>query len=265
MFSDIFQGAETEKAYSFAEIKRMAQQFGAGLQSQFNWQKGDVLVTFAANSIDWPAVILGTLWAGGVVSPSNPGYTANELAIQLKDCAVRVIVTESSLLDTVEEALSIAKLFAVKLILLDDPGKSTKAIPHFIQLQRSDVRSSRPADINPKEDVAFLVYSSGTTGKPKGVRLSHYNVTSNILQLQPGDQEYLTWDGSKTCRDIPLPKAGSGGDKLLACSPFFHIYGLTKTRQRTSDVSVLVQLVVPASHLATRPQSSFSKEQEERC
>lgn len=60
------------------------------------------------------------------------------------------------------------------------------------------------------------------------MELSHFNVTSNISQLQLYDQEYLTWNGSNPYHDIPLPKSG-GGDKVLTSSPFFHNYGLTKS------------------------------------
>ncbi|KAK5000710.1 hypothetical protein LTR66_000501, partial [Elasticomyces elasticus] len=81
--------------------------------------------------------------------------------------------------------------------------------------------------IDPRKDAAFLVYSSGTTGKPKGVKLSHYNITSNILQLQAAENYILTWDWSRTSEGIPLRDPGIGGDKVLACLPFFYIYGLT--------------------------------------
>lgn len=204
--------------------------FGAGLRSKLKWQKGDVLAIFAANSIEWPAVVLGALWAGGVVSPANPGYTAKEFAQQLSDNNARAILTQFHLLKTVKEALAFAGMAGTSIVLIDQPRKSTAQIPHFRHIH--DVNCSpvyTGANINPKTDLAFLVYSSGTTGKPKGVKLSHYNVTSNISQLQPGDQEYLTWDGSRTCNNIPLPKLGAGGDRVLACVPFFHILGLTKT------------------------------------
>jgi acyl-CoA synthetase (AMP-forming)/AMP-acid ligase II len=203
--------------------------FGAGLKSKLKWQNGDILAIFAGNSIDWPAVVLGALWAGGVVSPANPGYTAKEFAQQLSDNNARAIVTQYHLLKTVEEALTLAGMTSTPIVLIDQPEKSTAQIPHFTQIRHSNLQSVyTDMKINPRTDLAFLVYSSGTTGKPKGVKLSHYNVTSNISQLQPGDQEYLTWNGSKTCSGIPSPN-GAGGDRVLACVPFFHIYGLTKT------------------------------------
>jgi acyl-CoA synthetase (AMP-forming)/AMP-acid ligase II len=83
---------------------------------------------------------------------------------------------------------------------------------------------SSPPIISPKSDLAFLVYSSGTTGRPKGVRLTHHNMTANVQQAL-ALEGWLTWDGSKSVAGIPdAPRPG--GDKILACLPFFHIYGL---------------------------------------
>lgn len=230
MLAELFQDAETNAAYTYAEIKQSSLDFGAGLKSKIKWKKGDVLAIFAANSIEWPAVVLGALWAGGVISPANPGYTAEEFAQQLSDNSARAIITQYHLLDTVREALALAGMTGTSVVLIDQPEKSTEQIPYFKQIHHSNCKSVYAgAIINPKTDLAFLVYSSGTTGKPKGVKLSHYNVTSNISQLQPGDQEYLTWDGSRTCNGIPPPKPGAGGDRVLACVPFFHILGLSKT------------------------------------
>ncbi|OBT60648.1 hypothetical protein VE03_09949 [Pseudogymnoascus sp. 23342-1-I1] len=225
----IFQDADTDKAYSYADVRRLAQGFGQGLKAKFQWRNGEVLSLFAANSIDIPAVMLGALWAGGIFSPINPGYTVGELVNQLNDSRPRAIVTQLQLLETVKESLNIAKMSKTIIILLGDERDPTGRVPHFTSVRNiSGSTRYQPAKVDPKNDTALLVYSSGTTGKPKGVKLSHYNVTSNISQLQPGDQEYLTWNGSKTCGDIPLPKSGCG-DRVLVCAPLFHIYGLTKS------------------------------------
>ncbi|KAK5203001.1 hypothetical protein LTR96_011110 [Exophiala xenobiotica] len=227
----MFQDGDTEKMYTYSGVQQRSRAFGAGLKNELDWQKGDILALFAANSIDVPAVMLGTLLVGGIFSPANPGYTVTELAGQLTDSQPKAIVTQYRLLATVKQALQKAGMPRLPVLLLGSERDPSSQTAHFTELRSSSSSSSsRPSTtaINPKTDIAFLVYSSGTTGKPKGVRLSHYNVTSNISQLQPGDQEYLTWDASKTCRDIPLPRAGRGGDKVLVCVPMYHILGLTK-------------------------------------
>ncbi|KAL6359327.1 hypothetical protein LRP88_06747 [Fusarium phalaenopsidis] len=74
---------DTNRSYTFAQIRDLSAAFGRGLRHTFDWQKGDVLAFFAPNHIDTAVVNLGVLWAGGVASPANPTYTAEELASQL--------------------------------------------------------------------------------------------------------------------------------------------------------------------------------------
>jgi long-subunit acyl-CoA synthetase (AMP-forming) len=73
--------------------------------------------------------------------------------------------------------------------------------------------------LDPESEIAFLVYSSGTTGLPKGVMLSHRNIVANLLQVDAAQHGELTWNGGPDGK----------GDKLLAFLPFFHIYGTTQT------------------------------------
>jgi 4-coumarate--CoA ligase len=222
----IYQDAATNKSYSYAAVKSMAEDFGKGLKSLLDWKKGDVLAMFAPNSIDTPAITFGTLWAGGVVSPANPGYTKAELTYQLKDSGARAIVTILSVLDTVKAACAEAGIPEECIFVLGEERDPLNRIKHWTSVRvTSGTSRYRPVKIAPKTDLAFLVYSSGTTGRPKGVELSHYNLTSNISQLQSGEQGNLTWNGSHTSPGIPLQRGRP--DKILACLPFFHIYGLT--------------------------------------
>jgi acyl-CoA synthetase (AMP-forming)/AMP-acid ligase II len=185
-----------------------------------------VLATVAANSIEIPSITLGTLRAGGIVSPANPGYTKAELAYQLKDSGAKAIVTTSVALQNVKKACQQVGIAEQNIILLDDDNGSRGHIKNWKSLLvAQSTASHQPPVISPKTDLAFLVYSSGTTGRPKGVKLSHYNITSNILQLQIGEQGNITWNGSKTSPGIP--RAKGQGDVLLSSLPFFHIYGLT--------------------------------------
>lgn len=110
-------------------------------------------------------------------------------------------------------------------MLLGKHINADQNVQHWTRICQAQDQSRWPKrSIMPKTDVAFLAYSSGTTGQPKGVRLSHYNITSNILQISLADGN-ATWDGSKSVAGIQDAPPGKG-DKILACLPFYHIYGL---------------------------------------
>ncbi|KAJ5174152.1 uncharacterized protein N7482_000029 [Penicillium canariense] len=224
-FTGIFQDAtDFSRRYTFGQLREHAIGFGKGLRKSFDFKKSDVLGIYAPNDVDMPPVIFGTLWAGGVVSPANPAYTATELAYQLGDSGARVLVTHISVLDTAREACAQVGIPEGNILLLGMENQSPSHFTHWKAI-KDTTGANAPAKISPKVDVAFLVYSSGTTGRPKGVCLSHYNMTSNVQQIDE-IEKYLSWDGSKSCPGIPDAPQGEG-DKIIGCLPFFHIYGLT--------------------------------------
>jgi len=176
----------------------------------WEFKKGDVLALYTPNSIDTPVVMWGTLWAGGIISPANPGYTADELAFQLKDSGAKGLVTQVAFLETALKAAKQVGLPEDRICLLGDEKDPSYKFKHFTGIRNMAGTSRyRRAKINPEEDLAFLVYSSGTTGHPKGVMLCHRNITSNTLMIKAGEAGNLHWKG----------------DKLIAFLPFFHIYG----------------------------------------
>ena len=88
----IFQSADSlSRQYTYAQLRQSSIDFGKGLKAVYDFKKSDVLGLFVPNDIDVPAVVLGTLWAGGIVSPANPGYTVAELVYQLKDSGAKAL------------------------------------------------------------------------------------------------------------------------------------------------------------------------------
>lgn len=168
------------------------------------------LLVNSTNNIDTPAVTWGALWAGGSVTPANPAYTVGELSFQLKDSGAKGIVTIPPFLETVKAACKNVGIPEDRILIMGD--QKVKNFTHWRDLvDPSTTIRWRKTKVNVEKDIAFLVYSSGTTGTPKGVMLSHRNICSNLLQLVSGESENLDW---RT-------------DKILAFLPFFHIYGLT--------------------------------------
>jgi len=212
----IYRDADTNRSYTYAQVKSTAIDFGKGLKSLWDWQKGDVLALFTPNCIDTPAITWGCHWAGGILSPANPGYTADELAFQLRDAGAKALVTQKPFLGVAREAAKKVGLPENRIILMGDARDDAMKFKHFTSIRNtSGATRYRRSKLDPKKDLAFLVYSSGTTGHPKGVMLSHANIVSNTMMLRAGESGNLTWNGGPDGK----------GDNVLAFLPFFHIYG----------------------------------------
>jgi len=149
---------------------------------------GEVVGVVLPNVPEFAVVFHGTLERGGVVTPVNPALTRAEMAKQLADARARYVITSAELAPAVTEAARDARVMVVGTPELRGPAFTPEP--------------SAPADL------AALPYSSGTTGFPKGVMLTHRNLTANIVQVE----------GVFKCDE---------DDVLLAVLPYFHIYGLT--------------------------------------
>ncbi|KAI9897802.1 hypothetical protein N3K66_007658 [Trichothecium roseum] len=206
----LFIDGESGRSYTYNDVRDLSTQFGQGLIHNFAWQKGDVLAFFTLNSIDTPVVNLGLHWAAGVASPANPTYTVEELARQLKDAGAKALVTQTPFLDASRRAAKLAGLPEDRIILLGEGRDSRFQYWRDITAEKAWFKPKKPS-IDPSKDLAYLVYSSGTTGLPKGVMLYHSNIVANTVQTYRFDPRGLTWDA----------------DVQLGVLPFFHIYGLS--------------------------------------
>ena len=249
----IYQDADTQRSYTFKAVNEATITFGQGLKALYDWRKGDVLAIFSPNSIDTPVVTWGTHWAGGVVSPANPAYTAEELAFQLKNSGAKALATQLAVLPVAEEAARSVGLAQDRIFLIGDERHPQSKVKHFTSVRNiSGASRYRKTKVDPRKDLAFLVYSSGTTGLPKGVRLSHRNIVANNFQLAALEGNSVSWNGN----------ADGKGDRILAFLPFYHIYGklfpfepglvrvnkLTGIRVECSPASSLIPRVPPCGY-----------------
>ncbi|MFF6915456.1 AMP-binding protein [Streptomyces sp. NPDC012466] len=186
---------------SYEQVDRFHRRAATAL-AEAGVRKGDVLALHSPNTIAFPTAFYAATRAGATVTTVHPLATADEFAKQLRDSAARWIVTVSPLLDVARRAAEIAG--GVREIFVCDSARGHRSL---IDLPASTAPEPQVA-IDPAEDVAALPYSSGTTGIPKGVMLTHRQIATNLAQLNPA---------------IP---AGPG-ERVLAVLPFFHIYGLT--------------------------------------
>ncbi|MEU9098899.1 4-coumarate--CoA ligase family protein [Streptomyces sp. NPDC048361] len=172
-------------------------------------RKGDVLALHSPNSTLYPVVFYGATRAGAAVTTVHPLCTAEEFAKQLHDSRARWIVTLSPLLATARRAAELVG--GIEEIFVCDRADGHRSIVHDLLNDDAPepVAIPEPAvPIDPAEDIAVLPYSSGTTGVPKGVMLTHRSIATNLAQLHPL---------------VPMVP----GDRILAVLPFFHIYGMT--------------------------------------
>jgi acyl-CoA synthetase (AMP-forming)/AMP-acid ligase II len=180
------------RTLTYARLAELVERAAAGLAAR-GFGTGDVLAIHTPNMPEYAVVVLATAARGGTVTTSNPLYTAAELEHQLRDSGARMLVTVPPFLETARTAAGKAGVRDVLVLgdtaLFDAPG----AVP--------------PVDVDP-DGVVALLYSSGTTGMPKGVELTHRAVVANLMQLQT----VLGLDHE---------------DTLVAVAPFFHTLGFT--------------------------------------
>lgn len=219
-FSDdkvIYRSVVPNRQYTFADVKQHATLFGEGLRNLWDWQKNEVLALYAPNDIDIPPIIFGTFFAGGIVTPANPGYSADELAFQLKNSEARAVVTVKKSLETALKAAKIVGIPDDRVILLGTEKDDSHRVKHWMNIRKtSGALRYRRRKAKP-EELAFLAYSSGTTGLPKGVMLTHRNIIANLCMVNGAMGKWYS----------------SANDKFLGVLPFFHIYGLTALIHQT--------------------------------
>ncbi|MEU9730753.1 4-coumarate--CoA ligase family protein [Streptomyces sp. NPDC048002] len=186
---------------TYAQVDAFHRRIAAAL-AEAGVRKGDVLALHSPNTVAFPTAFYAATRAGASVTTVHPLSTPEEFARQLGDSAARWIVTVSPLLETARRAAELAG--GVEEIFVCDSAPGHRSLIDML----ASTAPEPEVDVDPAEDIAALPYSSGTTGTPKGVMLTHRQIATNLVQL----------DAAVT--------AGPG-ERVLAVLPFFHIYGLT--------------------------------------
>lgn len=189
------------RTYTYGQLKGMIHSFAGGLAAK-GLGKGDTIALMAPNIPEYAIVFHGAAVAGVAVSTINPTYTEDEVRFQLNDSKATMLITIGLFLETGSKAMEGTECSEL-YVIGDIPEGAPEAQP--ITALFGDPISQ--VDIDPASHIVVLPYSSGTTGFPKGVMLTHRNLIANLAQIE-------------NALDV------EDGEMVLAVLPFFHIYGM---------------------------------------
>ena len=188
-----------ERRLTYKELNELTGKLAAGIHN-LGIKTGDRVMLFLPNSLEFIIGYYGTLKAGGTVTTANPLYRQAELKHQLNDTEAKAIMTNGDLYPLVKEVQAETQLKAVILTDAEENGLSLGQI-----LEKYSPTPPKFA-VKPKDDVAVIVYTGGTTGLPKGVLLTHYNLVANAMQ----NAIWFGWNP---------------GDTIIGLLPFYHSWG----------------------------------------
>ena len=188
------------RTLTYGQLNDAVKKVAVGL-SHRGFGKGDVLAICSPNLPEYAVAFHGVATVGGINTTINSLYTAEEMAFQLNDAGAKFLITIPEYLEKAQLAASKSRVEEIFVF-----GEAEGATP-FAHLLTSEGELPE-VDIYPSEDLVVLPYSSGTTGLPKGVMLTHRNMVANLCQVE----------GIIDIRDDGM---------ILGVLPFFHIYGMT--------------------------------------
>lgn len=191
------------------------------LASRYKIREDDVVLVFSRNHIDYPVAIWAAHRLGAVVSGANPDYSSEELVYQIQVAKASLAFVHPEALEVARTAAQSADLLPERIILFNvgNPTSTHTSIEELVQ----EGLKLKPQFIEPKIDartkLAFLSFSSGTTGKPKAVAIPHVAPIANVIQMAVHNKLSMNYAPWEEQRFRP-------GDTAVAVLPFYHIYGL---------------------------------------
>ena len=188
----------TDRTISYAELRAAVKAVATGLAAR-GFTKGDVFAIYSPNVPEYAITFLAVSTVGGTNTTINPLYTPAEVNRQLQDSAAKLLVTIPPLVEAATKAVAGTSVQEVFVF-----GEADGATPFASLMGDGDLPV---VDIDAREDLVALPYSSGTTGMPKGVMLTHHNLVANLAQTTAVEELQET-------------------DTLIGILPFYHIYGM---------------------------------------
>jgi long-chain acyl-CoA synthetase len=219
-------------ALSYGEVDALSRDFAAYLRNGLRLAPGERVAIMLPNLLQYPVALAGVLRAGLVVVNVNPLYTASELAFQLEDAGAAAVVVLENFAHTLEHALPGTRVRHVITTQIGDlfpapkrwlVNAAVKHLRHMVPAWRIDGAIAFRAALGrgraleapqPQlgaDDLAFLQYTGGTTGRPKGAMLTHGNLVANLAQTR-------AWAGAVLAE---------GAETVITALPLYHVFALT--------------------------------------
>jgi long-chain acyl-CoA synthetase len=214
--------------FSYRRLRELSERFAGGLKG-LGVQKGDRIIIYVSNCIQWVISFLAMQKLGAVMVPVSPIYTSHELSYMVKDSGAKIVICLDTNFGYVQEVLDTGELEHVIVTNLVDllpwwkrtlgilfdkiptgkVGRDSRVHPFKSLLSHAPLRE--PVDIDPINDLSYLLYTGGTTGFPKGVPGNHAGMTSYVNDVTD---------------DVAGDRLGEGSDVYIAINPLFHIMAL---------------------------------------
>ncbi|KAF5627565.1 4-coumarate ligase-like 7 [Fusarium sp. NRRL 25303] len=204
-----FTDALIKEHISFQSLKDYATTLSSALVTNYNLRQNDTVVVFAKNSIWYPVATLAAIRVGAVACGISPEYTVDECYYSLKTSKAKVVFATVDNFEIASTAAKKAGISPENVLLLEGSRPGVTSIQQILKSLDTLVEAPvfQVADGKSNRDIcAFLCFSSGTTGLPKAVMISHANIIAQCIQTA----------------DITLPNH----NRVLAALPFHHISGI---------------------------------------
>jgi long-chain acyl-CoA synthetase len=217
--ADVDWLVQDDRRFTYGEHDRLARVLAHSL-GELGVQRGDRVALVSANVPEWVITWWACAILGATLVPLNAWWKAEELEFGLSDSGAKVLIADSRRIETVRDRL--ASLPRIEhVFVIDGPGDET--VRPFVELIADAGDPGMPESPIDEDDVLAILYTSGTTGKPKGATVSHRQAIANV-------QNIIVMGVAQAMRGTPPPEAEAGlQSSSLLVVPLFHVTGCLST------------------------------------
>jgi acyl-CoA synthetase (AMP-forming)/AMP-acid ligase II len=198
-----------KKSLTYGGLRRNAAIVAGNLSSKYGVKAGDAVVILAQNSVDYSLLAHSVMWAGGIIVGINWLASAYDIQHYLLIARPKLVVVDAQFRGRMQQALNGSKRISPKPPVVDLGGDSPESL---LGVALEGSQPIEPFDLSGKDNrkyPAAIVFSSGTSGKPKGVQWSHYGAIAHLLTSRGATPE------TQNCRE-----------REVFYAPFAHMFGL---------------------------------------